>query len=139
MIVLAAAFLLIAAYFAYARHRFSPEGGNVQGQIQDLVLTCLDWHGRGHSLDIGCGNGPLTIKLAQKHAQSQITGIDSWGAMWEYSKDACERNAEIEGVAERVIFEKASPSALPYGDEYFDDAVSNWCFTKSARSKTSAR
>ncbi|HVP79693.1 MAG TPA: hypothetical protein VMV04_17555 [Thermodesulfobacteriota bacterium] len=44
--VVAAIFLLIALYFAYARYRLSPAGGNVQTQIQELVLHHLDWNGK---------------------------------------------------------------------------------------------
>jgi SAM-dependent methyltransferase len=128
LVVVAVVFLLVAFYFAYARYRFSPAGGNVQTQIQALVLKHLDWNGRGKGLDIGCGNGPLTIRLAQKYAEAQVTGIDYWGKQWEYSESVCERNAEIEGVAERVVFQKASASALPFGDGVFDVAVSNLVF-----------
>ena len=128
LVAVAAVFLLVALYFAYARYRFSQAGGNVQTQIEDLVLQHLNWDGKGKGLDIGCGNGPLTIKLAQKYAEAQVTGIDYWGRQWEYSKDVCERNAKIEGVAERVNFQKASASALPFADGAFDVAVSNLVF-----------
>jgi SAM-dependent methyltransferase len=127
-VVVAVVFLLVALYFAYARYRFSPAGGDVQTQIQELVLQHLDWNGKGKGLDIGCGNGPLMIKLAQKYAEARITGIDYWGKQWEYSKSVCERNAKIEGVAERVVFQKASASALPFDDGAFDVAVSNLVF-----------
>ncbi len=56
----------IAAYFAYARYLFSPKGGNVQNKIWDLVISNLDWNGEGKALDIGCGNGALSIRLAKK-------------------------------------------------------------------------
>jgi SAM-dependent methyltransferase len=128
-------FLLAAAYFAYARRSFAPAGGNVQAQVQRLVLEALDWKGAGRALDIGCGNGPLTIGMAQKYPSARVTGIDFWGASWEYSKGVCERNAEIEGVAERVNFRKASAAALPFEDGSFDAAVSNLCFHEVAEAK----
>jgi precorrin-6B methylase 2 len=65
-----------------------------------LVLSNLNWNGEGKALDIGCGNGALTVKLAKKHPKAQVTGIDYWGKRWEYSKSMCERNAEIGGVSE---------------------------------------
>jgi SAM-dependent methyltransferase len=129
--------IIMSVYFAYARHRFSPRGGNVQAQIEELVLRRLDWNGKGKALDIGCGNGPLTIRLAKKFPKAHIMGIDYWGGKWEYSKGVCERNAKIEGVASRVKFQKASASALPFEDQHFDAAVSNLVFheVKDAKDK----
>ena len=88
----------------------------------------MDWNGEGKALDIGCGNGVLAIMLAQKYKKAHAIGIDCWGKGWEYSKKACERNATIEGVNERVTFQKATAVSLPFDDEYFDAAVSNFVF-----------
>jgi ubiquinone/menaquinone biosynthesis C-methylase UbiE len=120
--------ILSSVYFAYARYKFSPKGGNVQTRIRELVLDRLEWDGEGRALDIGCGNGPLTIMMAKKFPNAHVTGIDYWGETWTYSKSICERNAEIEGVEGRVSFQKASASALPFENEYFDAAVSNLVF-----------
>ncbi|MGB7572751.1 MAG: class I SAM-dependent methyltransferase [Thermodesulfobacteriota bacterium] len=128
LVIPAGLFFLVSIYFAYARYRFSPQGGNVEDQVRELVLAHLDWNGEGQALDIGCGNAALTIKLAHKHARARVIGIDYWGSKWEYSKSICERNAKIEGVNERVTFQKASASALPFEDEYFDAVVSNLVF-----------
>jgi ubiquinone/menaquinone biosynthesis C-methylase UbiE len=135
LIVPAVLFLLVSVYFLYVRHQFSPQGGNVQDRIWTLVLANLDWNGEGRALDIGCGNGALTIKLAQKYPKAQIIGIDYWGKNWEYSKNACERNAKIEGVSDRVTFQKASAASLPFDDGYFDAAVSNFVFHMVGKSK----
>ena len=128
LVVPAVLFFLVAVYFVYAWHQFSPQGGNLQDRIWKLVLANLNWNGEGKALDIGCGNGALTIKLAQEHTKAHVIGIDYWGKNWEYSKNTCERNAEIEGVSERVTFQKASAVSLPFDDEYFDAAVSNFVF-----------
>ena len=120
--------LLVALYFAYARYLFSPKGGNVQNRIWESVILNLDWNGEGQALDIGCGNGALTIKLARKFTAARITGIDYWGKRWEYSKSTCEANARAESVNDRVVFQKASALELPFEDEYFDAAVSNLVF-----------
>jgi ubiquinone/menaquinone biosynthesis C-methylase UbiE len=128
LIVAAALFLFVFLYFAYARYLFSPLGGNVQDQVRGLVLSNLDWNGEGQILDIGCGSASLTIELAKKYKKARIIGIDYWGKQWEYSKTVCEKNAEIEGVAERVAFQKASAAALPFENDSFDAVVSNLVF-----------
>jgi len=121
-------FLLIFGYFAYARYVFSPRGWNLQNRIQDLVVDHLEWDGIGRAIDIGCGSGSLTIKVALKYSNAEISGIDNWSGHWEYSAGKCRRNAEIEGVADRTSFQSASASAIPFEDETFDLAVSNLTF-----------
>jgi SAM-dependent methyltransferase len=128
LVVVAALFLLMSLYFAYARYLFSPQGGNVQNRVRGSVLSNLDWNGAGQILDIGCGSGALTIELAKKYKGAQIIGVDYWGKQWGYSKKVCEKNAEIEGVVERVTFQKASAAALPFDDDSMDVVVSNLVF-----------
>ena len=134
-LVPAAIFLLCFAYLAFARYAFSFRGGNVQAKIHELLLDSLEWEGVGKAIDIGCGNGPLTIKLAKKYPDAQVTGIDYWGGAWGYSKGVCEKNAELEGVAQRVTFLKASASQLPFEDSSFDAAVSNLTFHEVSDAK----
>jgi SAM-dependent methyltransferase len=127
-VILAAPCLLAGVYFVYARHAFSSRGGNIQAKLWEVVLDRLDWDGKGQTLDIGCGNGPLTIALAQRHPDGRVTGIDTWGKAWDYSKAVCERNAKAAGVAERTDFQKASASNLPFENGFFDAAISNFVF-----------
>ncbi len=127
--VAAVFFFLWFLYFAYAQYLFSLRGGYIQARIQELVLDhMMGWDGVGKVLDIGCGNGPLTILIAKRYPQAEAKGVDYWGTGWEYSKGVCERNAAIEGVAERVTFERASASSLPFDDEVYDVVVSNLVF-----------
>ncbi|MBN2386417.1 MAG: class I SAM-dependent methyltransferase [Anaerolineales bacterium] len=130
--ILAGLFLLLAAYFAYARHLFAPQGKNVQGKIWAKLLDHLDWDGNGKILDIGCGSAALAIALAKKYPQASVTGIDDWGKGWEYSHSICERNARIEGVEPQVTFQKASASRIPFPDDSFDLVVSNLVFHEVA-------
>ena len=137
--ILATLCLLTGVYFVYARHAFSPRGGNIQAKLWKVVLDRLDWDGKGQALDIGCGNGPLTVALAQRHPNGHVVGIDTWGKAWDYSKATCERNAEAAGVAERTDFQKASASDLPFEDASFDAALSNFVFHDVNDSVSSAR
>lgn len=128
-------FFSVFLYFLYARRIFSPRGGNVQDKILELVVSHLDWKGEGRALDIGCGNGALAIKLALQYPKAGIVGIDYWGARWDYSKAICEGNAKAEGVEDRLSFDKASASSLPFGDGSFDVVVSNLVFHEVADMK----
>ncbi len=121
-------FLAIFAYFAYARYKFSPRGGNLQDRIQNLILDYLQWEGEGKAIDIGCGDASLTIKLAARCPRVEITGIDFWGPSWKYSLDACRKNVESAGLSSQIKFEKASAAHIPFQDESYDLAVSNLTF-----------
>ncbi len=79
LVILALLFLALAGYFAYARYLFAPQGKNVQAQIHDLLLARFAWDGKGEVVDIGCGNGALSIKLARKYPGAVVIGVDFWG------------------------------------------------------------
>jgi SAM-dependent methyltransferase len=128
LLIPAAIFLFVAAYFAYARRLFSPSGGNVQQQVRDLVLGNIGWDGNGKALDIGCGSAALAIGIAQRFPCSTVVGTDYWGGNWEYSQKACQENAAQQHVEDRVTFQNASASSLPFPDEEFDAVVSNLVF-----------
>jgi len=118
LLVPAAFFILVAAYLSYVRLQLSSREGHVQESVWKLVIEHLDWNGEGRALDIGCGNGGLTIKLAQKYGGAEVVGSDYWGKKWEYSMNVCERNAVIEGVSDRVTFQQGSAASLPFQDEF---------------------
>jgi SAM-dependent methyltransferase len=128
LLIPAVFFVLIAAFLFYVRFKLSPGAGNVQESIWSFLIDHLEWTGEGRALDIGCGNGALTVKLAQKHHKAQVLGIDYWGKKWDYSMSVCEHNAAIEGVSDRVTFQRGNAASLPFADEYFDATVSNFVF-----------
>ncbi|HEY71120.1 MAG TPA: class I SAM-dependent methyltransferase [Anaerolineae bacterium] len=122
-------FFVCAIYFAYARRQFSPKGGDIQTKVQNLLLQRMeDWDGKGKVLDIGCGNGPLSIRIAKRFPTSEIIGIDTWGTAWEFSMAVCKRNAIVENVDDRVRFQHGSAASLPFDGETFDMVVSNLVF-----------
>ena len=122
-------FALLFAYFAYARRVFSPRGRDIQNRMLDLVPSHLpDWSGEGKVLDIGCGDGALAIRIAKSYPDARVLGVDRWSAGWESSQRLCERNAELEGVAERVSFKRADAASLPFDGGSFDAVVSNFVF-----------
>jgi len=100
----------------------------MQRQFWNLLIEQLNWDGNGKALDIGTGSGPIAILLARKYPSALVKGIDYWGEPWTYSRQKCERNAEIEGVSSRVSFERASAVDLPFSDGEFDAVLSNFVF-----------
>lgn len=120
----ACAFGYITLILALTRRRFSDSGGQYQRRIHELIRSRASGE---RVLDIGCGNGHLAISLAKEDAGRRVTGLDYWGTAWEYSQRVCERNAELEGVADRVTFIQGSAAALPFPDGAFDCVVS--CLT----------
>jgi SAM-dependent methyltransferase len=126
--ILAVATLLLLLYMYYSYRVFSANGGFFQKKIRGVVLDTLAWDGKGKALDIGTGAGALAIGVAKKYPDAEVTGIDYWGKGWNYAKEMCEKNAGIEGVGERTVFQKVSAANLPFGDGEFDAAVSNLVF-----------
>ena len=123
--------LVYAYYMLRARMALSYTGGQVQSYVLDDVIERLrksSFSGKGMLLDIGCGNGALTIKAAKKWPQLRVVGIDSWGKMWGYSQSQCEENAKLENVAAHVSFRAGDAAKLSFVDETFDGAVSNFVF-----------
>ena len=96
--------------------------------VHEHLVEHLDWNGEGRLLDIGCGAAALTVRCAKAFPKAQITAMDYWGAEWNYAKEQCERNAQIEGVADRISFQKGDAAKLDFPDETFDAAVSNFVF-----------
>jgi ubiquinone/menaquinone biosynthesis C-methylase UbiE len=123
-------FLYISVVVGMCAYRFSPIGGDFQRRIHELV-TSLVKKQEGELcrrlLDVGCGNASLTVKVAREFPEAKVYGVDYWGADWSYSKQQCERNAQLEGVGERIVFDKQSATSLTFPDGDFDVVVS--CLT----------
>ncbi len=104
MIILFAIILVSFLFPLISYMMFSQKGGKLQEKIYNLIIQSLGENVKGKFLDIGCGNGVLAVKLAQQHEETDVSGIDSWGKDWEYSKSVCEKNALSAKVENRVHF-----------------------------------
>lgn len=112
----------------YAYSMFSQSGGKLQEKIYNIVIHYLGKGLKGSFIDIGTGNGVLAVTLARSHENIEVTGVDDWGADWEYSKNVCEKNAQIVKVESRVHFQKGDAALLDFADSTFDGAISNLTF-----------
>ena len=73
---------------------------------------------RGAVVDIGCGTGEMTFRLAQKYPDASLTGVDLED---EHLARAAARCAKF---GSRVRFQHGDALALPFGDATFDYAIS---------------
>ena len=114
-------------WMAWTRKQYQFGEGGVMDRIQQYIVNQIDWNGEGRLLEVGCGSGPLSIRCALTWPTADVFGIDNWGVMWDscYSKEGCERNAELEGVAEQCTFQKGDAAKLDFADESFDVVISN--------------
>jgi trans-aconitate methyltransferase len=87
-------------------------GGKVMGE--------LGLKGNEHILDIGCGNGLLSAKLAEKVPNGKVTGIDSSSSMLEQAEKHKKDNME---------FLLCDITELDFEDEFdvvFSNAALHW-------------
>jgi len=78
-------------------------------------------------LDVGTGSGFLAIGFAKKMRSGEVVGIDVWMPMGGgTSMRNAIRNAEIEGVSDKVTFKVADARRIPYPDDYFDRVVASF-------------
>jgi ubiquinone/menaquinone biosynthesis C-methylase UbiE len=94
-------------------------------QARDEFLDGIPWQGDEIALDVGCGNGILTLGAAQRLTTGRVIGIDIWTeGSGDNRLDAFVENAKIEGVADRVEIQNEDVRHLPYDDESFDVIIS---------------
>jgi len=94
-------------------------------QARDKFLDGIPWQGDETVLDVGCGNGILTMGAAQRLATGKVIGTDIWTeGSGDNRLDAFVENAKIEGVPDRVEIQNEDVRHLPYDNESFDVIIS---------------
>ena len=130
-IVFAAATVILAAllgWMAWIRRQYAFGKGGMMERVHQTLLSSLDFDGNGSLLEVGCGSGALTIRAALTWPAAKITGLDYWGAMYNYSKALCEKNAASEGVGKQCTFVHGDANKLDFPDESFDAVISNYVY-----------
>lgn len=145
--IVTVAALCMTLYMQRCRRLFDFRSGGVMGQIHQYLVDHFPWElsrkaqgvadGSGLILDIGCGAAALTNRVAKTYPNARLLGVDYWGAEWSYAREQCVKNASVEGVADRVAFQKGNAAKLDFDDASFDGAVSNFVFheVRTARDK----
>lgn len=96
-------------------------------RLRDRLLERLDLKGDETLLDVGCGHGLLLIGAAKRLPQGRAIGIDLWSQVDQAnnSREATLRNAEIEGVTERIEVRDGDMQELPFPDSSFDAVIAS--------------
>jgi SAM-dependent methyltransferase len=113
-----------AAAIALALATVTSTGGRLRARRR--MLEAVAWRGDERVLDVGCGNGFLLVEAAKHLTTGQATGIDVWRAeAGQQSASALWRNAQLEGVADRIALQDADARTMPFADASFDLVVAS--------------
>lgn len=96
---------------------------------RDRILNRVNWRGDEQVLDVGTGRGVLMNGAAKRLQNGKAYGIDIWSQK-DLSSNAMVntyRNAELEGVRERVELLSEDATKMSFADASFDVVVSNLC------------
>jgi arsenite methyltransferase len=96
---------------------------------RDKMLNMLSWKGNEQVLDIGTGKGLLMIGAAKRLTNGKCFGIDIWNKadLSGNTYDSALRNAELEGVKNKIEIKNADAQQIPFADNSFDYVLSNLC------------
>lgn len=95
-------------------------------EVWARVLTGLGLRGDERVLDIGCGRGAVLLAAAKLVPRGRAIGVDVWRPDQTGNSEAATwRNADLEGVADRIELHTRDMTDLEFADESFDLVVSS--------------
>mgnify|MGYP000715360097 CR=1 FL=1 len=115
-------------WITWIRRQYAFGKGGMMEKVHQTILSNLDFDGKGQLLEVGCGSGAMVNRAALTWPAAKVVGLDYWGAMYNYSKAVCEKNARSEGVDDRCTFVHGDANKLDFPDESFDAVISNYVY-----------
>jgi arsenite methyltransferase len=96
---------------------------------RDRMLSLIKWTGSEQVLDVGTGRGLLMIGAAKQLTTGKSSGIDIWSAkdLSGNRPENAQRNAELEGVADRIEILSEDATKMSFPNATFDVVLSNLC------------
>ncbi|MFI5907967.1 class I SAM-dependent methyltransferase [Dactylosporangium sp. NPDC051541] len=126
--------VVVSAYFALASlglalfvgfYVYTTRAGKFRAW--DGILDGLRLRGDEELLDLGCGRGAVLLAAARRLPGGRATGVDLWQAdQTGNAPPVTLRNAELEGVSDRVEVHTGDITKLPFPDATFDVVVSSF-------------
>lgn len=127
-IVAVVVLLALLCWMAWIRRQYAFGKGGMMERVHQTLLSSLDFDGHGNLLEVGRGSCALAVRAALTWPEAKITGLDYWGAMYNYSQALCEKNAASEGVGSRCSFVHGDANKLDFPDKSFDAVISNYVY-----------
>jgi ubiquinone/menaquinone biosynthesis C-methylase UbiE len=97
--------------------------------LRDRVMDAVGWRGDEVVLDVGSGAGLLAVAAAHRVPRGRVVAVDLWVAkdLSSNSADRLRRNAELDGVLDRVEIRTGDARALDLPADSVDVVVSSLC------------
>jgi len=96
-------------------------------QVWAELLSSLNLRGVEQILDLGTGRGTVLLMAAALLPKGKGTGVDIWKTSDQSgnARSATQKNAEQEGIADRINLHTADMRQLPFADNSFDLVLSS--------------
>jgi ubiquinone/menaquinone biosynthesis C-methylase UbiE len=96
-------------------------------QVWAEILVQLGLRGDEQIIDLGCGRGAVLLMAAHLLSSGKAIGVDLWKSSDQSGNalSVTQRNAELEGVADRVELHTADMQMLPFANDSFDVVLSS--------------
>lgn len=92
----------------------------VMGGTMDRLVDSINLSSEGSLLDIGCGPAELLFRIAQRHPNCHLTGLDIDPGILEVARKKI--------VGKPITLVQGSATQLPFPDSHFDSIVSSLAF-----------
>ncbi len=95
-------------------------------QSRSMVINSIPWRGTENVLDVGCGTGMMLNGCAQKLTTGKAIGVDLWQKPVAGKPNVLLKNAQAEGVADKIQYQEMDARHLTFDDGRFNVVVSSF-------------
>jgi len=111
----------VEGYFAVKYAEFAKNTEKLREEYRRLADKAASMVQEGKLLEIGPGPGYISIEIAKLSPKMEVIGLDISDTMIEIAK----KNANEQGLSEKIGFRKGDASKMPFGDSSFDFVISS--------------